>query len=93
MSDIPPIDSRVNYLPPLPAKSADEPASRAMAASEDRVEISETGQILATLENPSDIRADRVAAVREAIQNGTYETSDKIEATVNRLLTILVPTA
>lgn len=34
----------------------------------------------------SGIRADKVAAVKAAIANGTYETDDKIDATVNKLL-------
>lgn len=92
MNDIPPIDGRVNYIPAVPARSAEEPAFRAAPAPVDSVEISEAGQILATLANPAEIRAERVAAIREAIQNGTYESPDKIDATVDRLLQILTPT-
>jgi anti-sigma28 factor (negative regulator of flagellin synthesis) len=53
------------------------------------VEISELAQTLSTLEPEADIRIDKVLAIREAIANGTYETPEKIEATVERLLDVL----
>jgi hypothetical protein len=47
------------------------------------------GQALSALQDPSEIRAERVALVREAIAAGVYETEDKIQATVSRLLDAL----
>ena len=59
------------------------------AGTEDRVEISDTAQSLSTLESDSGIRIDKVLAIREAIQDGTYETEEKIEATVEKLIDVL----
>jgi anti-sigma28 factor (negative regulator of flagellin synthesis) len=42
-----------------------------------------TGQ---TQSSPQGIRADKVAAVKAAIANGTYETDDKLNGAVNNLL-------
>ncbi len=88
MSDIPPIEPRPSVAIPRLAR-AQEAAADPVAVPVDRVEISETGQLLATLEHPEGIRADKVAAIREAIQNGTYETDEKIDVTVSRLLEAL----
>ena len=88
MSDIPPIEARPGVAAPRLARPR-EVAADPGAVPVDRVEISETGQLLATLEHPEDIRADKVAAIREAIQNGTYETDEKIDLTVSRLLDAL----
>lgn len=61
----------------------------------DRLEISDVGQRLSTLqtEQATPIRAPKVAEIREAIANGTYETDDKIEYVISRLLNVLNPPA
>jgi len=51
-----------------------------------RVEISEMAQALANLADMPDIRADKVAEVRGAIEAGTYETPDKWEAALDRII-------
>lgn len=48
----------------------------------DRVDLS--GQVQAT--QTDGIRADKVADIKAQIAAGTYETDDKIDATVNRML-------
>lgn len=55
-------------------------------SEDDRVELSELGQLLASARDLPDIRMDKVIAVRQQIKAGTYETPDKIEVTVSRLL-------
>lgn len=90
MGDIPPIagtyggvsSSRVSQT-----SGAVRPAEN--SPTEDRVEISQVAQTLSTLEPAADIRLDKVLAIREAIQNGTYETPEKIAVTVDRLWEIL----
>ena len=61
-----------------------ESASRSSAAS-DQLDLSEAGQIAARMSEIPDIRADRVAAIRAAIQSGTYETADKLSGAIDRL--------
>jgi anti-sigma28 factor (negative regulator of flagellin synthesis) len=51
----------------------------------DRVELSGVSHLLATLK-ANDIRADKVQSVRAAIDAGTYETSDKMDAAIDKLL-------
>ena len=40
-----------------------------------------------------DVRADLVARVKAEIENGTYETPERVEITVNRLMEELFPEA
>ncbi len=53
---------------------------------DDKVELSELGRLLAAARDLPDIRMDKVIAVRKQIEQGNYETSDKIALTVERLL-------
>ncbi len=90
MSDIPPIGATGNVVLSLPEQEPRPGEIGADAGTDvDSVEISELAQVLSTLDRPGDIRADKVAAVREAIQNGTYETDDKLEYAMDRLLVAL----
>jgi flagellar biosynthesis anti-sigma factor FlgM len=52
---------------------------------QDQVEISEAAQMLSRMQQP-EIRTDKVDKARQAIAQGTYETPDKIEVAVNRIL-------
>jgi anti-sigma28 factor (negative regulator of flagellin synthesis) len=62
---------------------ADAPAVRQRAS--DRVELSGMGNILKALKN-NDIRADKVESIKAQIEAGTYESEDKINVAVDRLL-------
>ncbi|NLE61273.1 MAG: flagellar biosynthesis anti-sigma factor FlgM [Planctomycetes bacterium] len=93
MNDIPPIKaaaSPVGMRPPAkPDETGGEEARQARttaSAPADRVDISEMGQLLSTLDVGSDIRIDKVMEIREAIANGTYITEAKINYTVSRLM-------
>lgn len=52
----------------------------------DRVEFSQTAQLLSRLQDLPDIRFDLVSRVKAEIAAGTYETSDKIDAALDGLL-------
>ncbi len=52
---------------------------------EDQVELSSAARILGGQDQPSGIREDLVARIRGEIADGSYETSDKIDATLTRL--------
>ncbi len=60
-----------------------------MLAPVDTVELSEVAQTLGALEPDADIRVNKVLAVRSAIADGTYETQEKLEIAVKRLLEAL----
>ena len=51
----------------------------------DQLDISAEAQALST-QNAGDIRADRVADIKAQIARGDYETSEKLDAAVSRLL-------
>ncbi len=52
----------------------------------DQVDISPAAQLADQLSGVPDIRADKVATIKAAIANGTYETSDKLDMALSRLL-------
>jgi negative regulator of flagellin synthesis FlgM len=52
----------------------------------DEVDISEAARHMEQVRQLPDIREDRVEAVRRQIAAGTYETSDKLSAAIDRLL-------
>jgi flagellar biosynthesis anti-sigma factor FlgM len=89
MSDIPPINNVARPVETSTRQVDKKPNQGQSNASTDRVEISQMAQTLSTLEPNTEIRVDKVAALKEAINNGTYETEDKINATVDRLLDVL----
>lgn len=90
MNDIPPIKMAGPVSGVAGTRSMPGPTRGAeLAGGEDTVEISEAGQLLSTLEAEAGERADRIARIRQAIRDGTYETQDKIEATVERLMAVL----
>lgn len=60
-------------------------ASRSVAP-QDEVQISEAGKILEHLNQSSELRGERLAQIKAAIDADTYETSDKLEAALQRLL-------
>ena len=56
----------------------------------DEVEISEMGQLLESTSTMPEIRHERVEQIRRAIAEGTYETADKLNLAVDRLLDELI---
>ena len=52
----------------------------------DRVDLSASARRIADEAGTMEIRLDKVMAVRDAIAQGTYETPEKIEAAVDRML-------
>jgi negative regulator of flagellin synthesis FlgM len=52
----------------------------------DQVDISPAAQLAGQVSEIPDIRQDRVASIRAAIADGTYETADKFSGAVDRLL-------
>lgn len=71
---------------PHATHSARPPQGAEQSAHADRVEISTAAQLVDRVRDLPEIRADRVAQIRAAIADGTYETDEKIDAAVERLL-------
>lgn len=63
----------------IPAEAASRPAAR------DRVELSGMSHLLGALK-ANDVRAVKVASIKAQIEAGTYETPEKLDAAVDRLL-------
>lgn len=55
------------------------------ASKADTVEISDIGTFIEAAHNLPDIRQDRVAAIRQALADGTYDINSKLELAVDRL--------
>ena len=70
-----------------PAASV-QPARSTSAA--DEVQISAQADMASRLADIPDIRQDRVQAIRAAIADGTYETSEKLSGALDRLLDEIV---
>jgi len=63
------------------------PASPATQLKQtDKVTLTHVNQLLATMKAGGDIRADKVASIRAALKAGTYETSAKLDAAIDRLI-------
>ena len=66
---------------------AAEPTSTPQSPSiGDRLDLSEAAQLSSRMAEIPDIRADRVAELRSAILNGTYETEERLSGALDRLL-------
>jgi negative regulator of flagellin synthesis FlgM len=70
----------VEVLPPVSVSGG---ASR---LDLDRVEVSDFARHLDTLLNLPDVRFERIASVRQAIADGSYDTEDKIDVAIERML-------
>lgn len=56
----------------------------------DQLDISREADLVSRARGIPDIRADRVASIRAQIEAGTYETPQKLEVAVGRLLDEMV---
>ena len=52
----------------------------------DSVELSHEAEVVGRVQDVPDIRADRIAQIRAEIAAGTYETDQKLDVAVGRLL-------
>lgn len=66
---------------------ANQPAKEPVSPDrQDTAQISEQAMLTSRVLGVADIRADKVADVRKAIQDGTYVTPEKIEATIDKIV-------
>jgi negative regulator of flagellin synthesis FlgM len=64
----------------------DAPHLEAASQPQDQLEISSAGSFADMVRDVPDIRSDRVAAIRAAIADGSYETADKMDQALSALL-------
>jgi len=67
-------------------RAAQSQSGERTAATGDQLDISSAGLLAARLNDVPEIRQDRVDALRAAIADGSYETADKLDAALERLL-------
>lgn len=70
---------------PHATRAAQPNASASPSTISDQLDISDAARLAERVAELPEIRADRVAELRAAIANGTYETSDKLATAVDRL--------
>jgi len=91
--------NNVNGVNPLWAPKPIEPTHAAVPNTpagapegvSDVVEVSTASALAAKVQQIPEIRADLVARVRQEIEAGTYETPERIDIAVERLLEDLLP--
>lgn len=74
-----------------PIRAPHRPASAGSVGSApssgvDELDISSEADFVAQARDLPEIREERVAAIRAQIQNGTYETAEKLDKALDRLL-------
>lgn len=82
----------INIGPAYPSVPFSRVIARSPAAlttDGDRVEFSSVGRTLSRVAEESSFRIARVRAIRGEIENGTYETPERINGTVERLIDVL----
>lgn len=87
--DVNGIDSVQHSIPVNPVgnvNAAQPVANIDISMPVDQVELSEVPDLVADLDGPSEVRAERLAQIKAAIDGGTYETADKLQSAVDRLL-------
>ena len=84
--------------PPIPPQSVEpvttvvrDGGSAALPPTGDVVEISTVARLAAQIQNVPEVRADLVARIRSEIEAGTYETQERIDLTVDKLMDELFP--
>ena len=71
---------------PHATRAAQPSQSQTASPIGDELHLSDAAQLADRVAELPEMRADRVADIRAAILNGTYETADKLDVAVERLL-------
>ncbi len=89
----------IDGIQPVSASKAVEPAQPPLAPQgqtapgwvADVVDISTASILAAKIHQTPDVRADLVQRVKQEIESGTYETQERIDVTVDKLMDELFP--
>ena len=67
--------------------SVSQPSTASTVVSpRDQLEISSAGKMLDRLSETPEVRAERLAQIKEAIENGAYDTDEKLEAALSKMI-------
>jgi anti-sigma28 factor (negative regulator of flagellin synthesis) len=77
-----PVQNVAGQLPARQAATTEASTPR----SADKLELSGLTHLMQSLKANQDVRIDKVTAIKQLIESGTYEDEAKIDATVDRLL-------
>jgi len=55
-------------------------------SSEDKLEISDIGHYISELSNLPSVRHDKIEQIRKAIEDGKFETPERLEGAINKFL-------
>lgn len=83
-----PVRSAVPVNSPGQASPASAARPSSITSPKDELEISVAGQMLDRLSESPEVRAERIAQIKEAIENGDYDTDEKLEAALSRMLNV-----
>lgn len=81
--------SNVYSVPPTPSAPVNVNPTASTPAPADTVELSQAGLALQNGQDLSSLSQAKVRAVRAEIQAGTYESPQRIEGTIDRVLDVL----
>ncbi len=71
---------------PHTARISQPPSAPPAGPIQDEVQISEAGRMIGQVQDMPDVRWDRVNQIWAQIAEGTYETDEKLEIALGRLL-------
>ena len=88
MADIRPVAQPGNVANVLESGRAQRPAGESAVRSRasDKVELSNTAQLLNKLRELPDVRQDMIDRIRAELAAGTYDTPEKMDAALEKLL-------
>ena len=71
-----------------PKTASTNSVNNATALPVDQLDISPQAQMMGTAATGGEVRTDRVAELRAQIANGNYDTAEKLDTAVGRMLNI-----
>ena len=71
-----------------PKTASTNSVNNATALPVDQLDISPQAQMMGTTATGGEVRTDRVAELRAQIANGNYDTAEKLDTAVGRMLNI-----
>lgn len=67
------------------ANSVEGNPTGAVSTPKDELDISAAGQLADRVDETAEMRADRLARIKASIDEGTYDTDEKLEAALSRM--------